>query len=194
MNAATSLLKGLKNDFWGTLAGLQSRRGIWLFFAGTALFMELFSWAFFQTFLGLEPCELCVYIRFSMLAICLGALVAAVLPDSALFRLAGYALTAWWTVQGFLWSKRLDHENFMAADPDWISGCAGIPSFPFGLPLHEWLPSHFMPLAICGEDSAWTLFGFSMPEWLFLVYGCFALAILLMLVAWIRQAFFIRRV
>ena len=187
MNAAASLPQRLKTDFWGTMAELRKRRGIWLLLAGTALVMELFSWGFFQTLLDLKPCELCVYIRFSMLAICVGALVATIRPGSIFFRLAGYALTLWWTVQGFLWSLRLHNENLKAADPDWISACAGIPSFPFGLPLHKWLPSHFQPLAVCGEDSAWSLLGLTMPEWLFVVYGCFALGILLMLVSGMKQ-------
>ena len=188
MNTLASLPHDLKTDFWNTLARLQAGRGLWLLLAGTALVLELFSWSFFQVFLELKPCEMCVYIRFAMIAICLGGLIAAIRPSAILFRLIGYALCFWWTVQGFLWCLTLNEENIKAADPDWISTCGAIPSFPFGLPLDKWLPAHFKPLAACGSDSAWSLLGLSMPQWLFVVYGCFAALLLLMLFAWIKQA------
>lgn len=193
MQALYTLIKQLREDFWGTLAAVQARRGVWLLLAVTALSLEIFSWAFFQTFLDLKPCELCVYIRFAMLAICLGAAIAAIRPGAFVLRIIGYALTFWWTVQGFLWTLQLQHENIMASDPDWISPCSAIPDFPFGLKLHQWLPSHFQPQTTCGSDSAWSLLGLSMPEWLFVVYGCFALLLLLMLFAWIKQALSARR-
>lgn len=187
-NTLSHTFQNLRTDFWGTLAQLQDKRGIWLLIAGTALFLELFSWSVFQLLLGLKPCEMCVYIRFSMLAICVSALIAAIRPSNIILKVAGYILAAWWVVRGFLWNLHLHGENIKAADPDWISSCSDdAVSFPFGLPLDTLSPSHFKPQALCGQDSAWTLMGLSMPEWLFVVYGGFALFLLFMLASWLLR-------
>ncbi len=87
----SAILKELRDDFWGAWGRWQDRRPLWLMGGGIALFLEIFSWAFFQTFLGLLPCELCVYIRFSMLGIFAGAMVGALRPGLH-NRVAHYAV------------------------------------------------------------------------------------------------------
>ncbi|MDR1922486.1 MAG: disulfide bond formation protein B [Candidatus Adiutrix sp.] len=174
----------LKADFWGTLLRWQSLRPVWFLGGGAALFLEIFSWAFFQRYLGLQPCELCVYIRFSMLAVFCGAMFAAISPRRPLFRLGGYFVTVWAVIQGFIWDLRLEIINLRSLD-DSPGVCAmATADFPFGLPLDRWLPSHFRPLALCGEDG-WSLFGLNMAEWLFFIYGLFALGLGLMLLSWL---------
>ena len=176
----------LRTDFWGTWGCWQDRRPIWLLGGGAALFLEIFSWAFFQTYLGLWPCEMCVYIRFSMLVVFLGAMVAAIKPENPVLKLSGYIIVIWGLVRGIIWDITLEMENLRAQDDTWISLCSpSSASYPFGLPLDTWLPSHFLPLAACGEDSNWSLLGLNMAEWLFPIYALFSLGIILMLIGWL---------
>jgi len=181
--------KKLFKDFWGTFARWQDQRAIWLLGGGIALFLEIFSWAFFQKFLRLNPCELCVYIRFSMVGIFIGAMVGAINPRHIVFKLTGYFIVFWWIIQGLIWDVRLEIENIRAADPTWFSLCKpSAAEFPFGLKLDQWFPSHFRPEAICGEDSAWSIFGLNMSEWLFFIYGGFILVVSLMFISWLVRS------
>ncbi len=170
--------------FWPRLARWQRGRALWLGLAGTAIFLELFSWAYFQRHLRLMPCELCVYIRFSMLVIALGALTAALGPRRLGLRLAGGLIILWGLARGLIWNIRLELENLRAADPDWISVCRPAEvSYPGGLALDKWLPEHFQPQALCGHDSALDFFGLNMAEWLFFFYGALGLGLLALLAA-----------
>lgn len=179
-------LQSLKSDFWGTFAAWQDQRAIWFLGAGIALFLEIFSWAFFQNYLRLSPCEMCVYIRFSMVAICCGGLIGAITPRSVILKPAGYAVVIWGIARGLGWNIRLEAENIRSADPDYISVCRPASAeYPFGLPLDKWLPGHFRPEAVCGHDSAETFLGLNMAEWLFPVYAAFIIMIGLMLLGWI---------
>lgn len=185
----------LRGDFGGTFARWQDRRAIWLLGGGIALFLEIFSVAFFQKFLRLNPCELCVYIRFSMVCIFWGAMVGAVNPKHLGFKLAGYVIVFWGIIRGLIWDIRLEIENLRAADPTWFSLCKPSEAeFPFGLKLDRWLPTHFRPEAVCGEDSAWSMFGLNMSEWLFFIYGGFILVVSLMLVSWLVRSYRSRKV
>jgi len=180
----------LRGDFWGAFARWQDGRTIWLLGGGIALFLEIFSWAFFQTFLRLSPCEMCVYIRFSMVSIFLGAMVGAIRPRNILFKTAGYAIVFWGIIRGLIWDIRLEIENIRAADPNWFSLCRpSSAEFPFGLRLDQWLPAHFRPEAACGEDSAWSIFGLNMSEWLLFVYGGFIVVVSLMFIGWLTRSY-----
>lgn len=180
------LWKSLKGDFWGTAGAWQSRRPLWLLGGLAALSLELFSVAFFQKFLKLYPCELCVLIRFSMLSIFLGAMVAAINPRKFALKLLGYLIVIWGLVRGIIWDIRLELETLRPAGEHSVCSMSG-PEFPFGLPLDRWFPTHFTPLALCGEEgNLWSLWGLNMSEWLFFVYGVFALGIFLMLTAWLK--------
>lgn len=178
------ILSNLKKDYWGTLANWQDHRPIWLLGGGSALALEIFSWAYFQNFLGLSPCEMCVYIRFSMAAIFVGAMIAAIKPNKPLFKAIGYAIVIWGMVKGLRWDIALELDYLKALDDPFSVPCSlATASYPFGLPLAQWLPGHFAPAAMCGEDG-WSLFGLNMAEWLFFVYGVYLLGIFNLLISW----------
>lgn len=178
------LLTDLKKDYWGTLNRWQDQRTIWFLGGGAALVLEIFSWAYFQNFLGLHPCEMCVYIRFSMVVIFLGAMVAAIKPDRALFKIIGYAIVIWGMLKGLRWDIALEMDHLKALNDPWSIPCSPAKvAYPFGLPLEKWLPGHFQPTGMCGEDG-WSLWGFNMAEWLFPVYGVFLAGIFNLLIAW----------
>lgn len=175
----------LRTDYWGTLGRWQDRRPIWLLGGGIALGLEIFSWAYFQNFLRLDPCELCVYIRFSMVVIFVGAAFAAIKPANVFFKVVGYAVVIWGMLKGLAWDMTLAADYVKAIEDPWSVLCSGASaSYPLGLPLDEWLPGHFAPLADCGKEG-WSLFGWNMAQWLYLVYGAFLIGIFNLLAGWI---------
>lgn len=183
-DAQMKILSNLKKDYWGTLADWQDRRPIWLLGGGSALALEIFSWAYFQNFLGLSPCEMCVYIRFSMVAIFAGAMIAAIKPNKPLFKAIGYIVVIWGMVKGLRWDIALELDYLKALEDPFSVPCSMATAYyPFGLPLAQWLPGHFAPAAMCGEDG-WSLFGLNMAQWLFIVYGVYLLGIFNLLISW----------
>jgi disulfide bond formation protein DsbB len=159
--------------FWRSGLFDPGRRPAWLGLGGLALGLEIFSYLYFQNHLKLRPCELCVYIRFSMAAVFFGAMVAAINPRRLLWPAAGGLIILWALIQGLAWDIRLLDIYSTAPGYDLCSPAAL--RFPLGLPLDRWLPSHFSPTAPCGVDG-WRLLGLNMAEWLLPVYAFFLAA------------------
>jgi disulfide bond formation protein DsbB len=151
------------------------RRLVWLGLGGLALGLEVFSYVYFQAHLKLRPCELCVQIRFSMVAVSLGAAVIALGPRRLACQLPGGLIIIWALVQGLVWDIRLEMIYLNAAAPGYALCSPSAVRFPLGLPLERWLPAHFAPLAPCGADG-WRLLGLNMAEWLLPVYAFFLIA------------------
>ncbi|MCL2029414.1 MAG: disulfide bond formation protein B [Deltaproteobacteria bacterium] len=159
---------------WGLFE--PGKRQVWFVLGGLALGLELFSYVYFQAYLKLRPCELCVYIRFSMTVVFLGAMLVALNPRQAVLQLAGGLIILWALLQGLVWDLKLKEIYYQAAAPDYYALCS--PSavrFPFGLPLERWLPTHFAPTAPCGVDG-WRFLGLNMAELLLPVYAFFLAA------------------
>jgi len=148
------------------------RRLVWLGLGGLALGLEVFSYAYFQAHLKLRPCELCVQIRFSMVALAFGALLTALSPRRLAFQLAGGLVIVWALVQGLVWDVRLEMIYLGPEDPYALCSPTAV---RFPLPLERWLPAHFTPTAPCGADG-WRLLGLNMAEWLLPVYAFFLAA------------------
>lgn len=178
----------MNKSWWLTIAKWQDQRWLWLLGGFIALSFELGAVYFFQEYLGQRPCEMCVYIRFSMAAIFVFAMIAAIYPKNIILKLIGYIGAYWAIVKGILWSWNLEKITLERLSPDYnpfISTCSlGEANFPFGLPLHQWLPSHFMQTGICGEDT-WSLFGLNMPEWMLVVFSVFAILLIIMFICWV---------
>jgi disulfide bond formation protein DsbB len=175
----------LFDDFWGTLRVWQNGRALWLAGGLSALGLEIFSWLYFQLFLGLSPCEYCVLIRAAMIVVCLGGLIGAARPGSLFFKIPGLAAALAGSVAGLRWTLILEGINLEAVmDPEYLPVCSsGRVSFPFGIPLDRILPSHFYPGGTCGVESRWEFFGFSMTEWLLMIYAVYIAGLLFMGVA-----------
>lgn len=200
MNRVKSFLSdcwgALRSDPLGTLAQWQNQRAIWLVGAFTALGMELIAYFFFQKFLAMDPCEICVYVRFSMLVMFAGGLLVAVNPRNGLLRGAGYVVIGWAVYRGIDWCVRLEKQHHMMkalegggdlfAAGGGAGACSTEPTFPFGLPLHVWFPDTFMPTGLCGEDN-WSFLGMNMAEWLLIVYAVYAVLLVAMLAAWVLR-------
>jgi disulfide bond formation protein DsbB len=131
----------------------------------------LFAALVFQYAFDLAPCVQCVYQRFGLLVVVLGAILMSVGPLSKGFaRIASGSIALsgamYMTMQA--WShmsmQRLADKNPFAGS------CAFSPTFPMELPLQDWLPFLFSANGPCG-DIDWEFIGLSMPTWVFL-WGC----------------------
>lgn len=187
--------QSLKKDFWGTFAEWQDRRTIWIVGGMIALLLDVIAVIYFQNYLKLTACEMCVYIRFSMLVIFLAALIAAINPKNIVLKLFGYIAVIWAIVRGVLWAIRLDkmHERAEAVrnGADFFSfqglgSCTFEPEFPLGLLLHRWLPSIFAPDGLCGDDG-WTFLTLNMAEWMLVIYACFSVLLACMIIGWLMR-------
>ena len=172
---------------WARRRGVfdPGRRGPWLGLGGLALGLEIFSYVYFQNHLKLRPCELCVYIRLSMVAVFLGSMVIALNPRRLIWQLAGGLFIIWGLVQGLVWDLRLEEIYLNAAPPGYALCSPTTVRFPLGLPLDRWLPAHFSPTAPCGVDG-WRFLGLNMAELLLPVYAFFLAAYCGLWWKWLR--------
>ncbi|SDI93859.1 disulfide bond formation protein DsbB [Ferrimonas sediminum] len=198
MTPITQGWQDLKSAPLTTLQQWQQQRWIWLLMSGAALFLILAAMGYFQWFLAMDPCEICVYIRFSQMCILFAGLIIAIKPDNQLLKLAGMAL-AWYAVlQGMAWSIELAglHDSSHALDAVMAEGgdlfaagggggaCSTEPKFPLGLPMHEWFPYEFQPSGICGEDD-WSLLGLNMAQYCIIAYSVFIAALSAVTFGWL---------
>jgi disulfide bond formation protein DsbB len=168
----------------------QDQRPLWLAGGLGALGLEIFSVLYFQSHLGLYPCEYCVQIRLAMVVIFAGAMFAAVWPKSLFFKLVGYVVSIGGAIWGLLLSARLESINVHALfTPNWFTPCrVAKVTWPLGLKLDQWWPKHFRPDGICGEDSQWFFLGFSMTQWLILTYLVILAGLFLMFASFLLQS------
>ncbi|QIZ77658.1 disulfide bond formation protein B [Ferrimonas lipolytica] len=185
-----NLFQQFKQAPMGTLSSWEQQRPVWLVMSAASLFLILSAMGYFQWFLEMDPCEICVYIRFSQCCILFAGLIIAINPRISVLKLIGLALAWYGVLQGMAWSIELNvlHDSSHALDDVMASGgdlfaagggggaCSTEPHFPLGLPLHEWLPYEFQPSGICGEDD-WTLLGLNMAQYCIIAYTFFIVAL-----------------
>lgn len=137
------------------LADWQDKRSLWLLMAFTGFILEQVAYQIFQKWLYMNPCEQCVYIRFSMFCLVIGGIIAAINPKQIVLKLIGYVIGFYGIIIGIGFSLKLDaiHKAVHSDDPFGVQGCSAIPTFPFNLPLHEWMPATFLPTGDCGYDN-----------------------------------------
>lgn len=139
----------------------------------------LASALFFQYGLGMSPCVMCVYQRAALLGVILAGGLGWLAPRCPI--LGNLALLAWLgsAVKGVLLANEHIHYQF---NPSPFTKCTTVAEFPRWLALDSWLPSLFFPSGDCA-DISWSWLGYSMPQWLLLVFGVLsALAVLFILV------------
>ncbi len=136
------------------IAALQDRRVLWILLFVVGLALEQVAYQIFQKWLYMRPCEQCVYIRFSMVCLMIAGIVGAINAKNLVLKVIAYIIAIYGTVKGIGFSLKLIKigEAFRSGDPFGVQGCSSTPSFPFGLPLHEWFPSTFLPTGDCGVD------------------------------------------
>lgn len=152
------LWKNFKSSPIDTIARWQDQRFLWIVMFVAMLGMVLLAHSFFQNYIYMLPCEQCVYIRFSMLVMALGGLIAAINPKNIINKIIGYVLGFYGAIIGIGYSVKL-HKIHVAVHSDdpfammGMQGCSTDPHFPFGLPLAKWAPDWFQPTGDCGYDA-----------------------------------------
>jgi len=155
----------------------------WLLLAFSALILEL-SALYFQYILGLEPCIMCIYQRVAIWAIFFAGVVGYVGHQWVITRILAYGL--WGT--GAIWGVliALEHVEMQSSTMSFLFSCEFIPNFPSWAPLHEWIPALFEATGDCG-DINWQFLGYSMPQWMIVVYGVFTAIFVIVLFSRLNQ-------
>lgn len=150
-----SFWSDLKSSPIDTIARWQDTRLPWLLLTIAMGGLVIVAHSFFQNYLYMAPCEQCVYIRFSMLIMALGGIIALINPKNLILKIIAYILAFYGGIIGVMYSIKLDgiHKAVHGDDPFGVQGCSTDPSFPFGLPLHKWAPDWFQPTGDCGYDN-----------------------------------------
>ncbi|WOT04429.1 disulfide bond formation protein B [Shewanella youngdeokensis] len=186
----------LKASPLATLEATQEGRAVWAVMACACIFLLGSAMGFFQWFLAMDPCENCVYIRFSQVCILIAGIAMIIAPKNKIVKVLGLALAWYGIIYGMDKAIILDgqHVASHAAEAgldlfqsgQGANACSLEPTFPLGLPLHEWFPLEFAPSGICGEDD-WSLFGLNMAQYCIISYCVFILCALPLTVAFITK-------
>ncbi|QFU22559.1 disulfide bond formation protein DsbB [Shewanella eurypsychrophilus] len=149
----------------------QSRMA-WLILGGTALGLELCA-LFFQYVMKLDPCVMCIYQRLAILGIFASGLIGVIGHRNRFARLL--ALIGWGI--SAVWGLKLALELVdMQMNPSPFSTCSFLPEFPAWMPLHEWLPSIFMPSGMC-SDIPWEMMGITMGQYMIGAFAAYLIAL-----------------
>ena len=167
-----TILESLISSPFQTIHNWQNNRLTWVIMLCTTLFLEGCA-LFFQYVMELEPCEMCVYQRLAVMLLSVTSLWMLIAPANPFVRLTGYGL---WIVSGLYGLKTAmaqtgAYDTFGTP----VQSCNFLPTFPFGVPLHDWLPAWFMPTGFCGADK-WAFLGMNMAEWMVIVFAIYLVA------------------
>lgn len=157
---------------------LAEKRSAWqlLFFSSLGLFL---SALYFQHINDLQPCVKCIYQRTAIIGICLAAFVP-MWSNNIMTRLIGFIGWGVSSVQGLL--SAYEHVDIQTAANPFFATCELVPNFPKWAPLHDWLPAIFGATGECG-DINWQFFGFSMPEWMLVIFATYTAALAMVVVS-----------
>lgn len=157
-----------KNKFT-FISALANNPKAWLILAISALSLELCA-LYFQYIMDLAPCIMCIYQRVAILAVFFAGLIGYFTCQHLIGRLLAYSL---WAV-GAIWGLiiAIEHVDMQGAAFSLFFSCDIIPNFPTWAPLHEWLPFFFEATGDCG-DINWQFLGYSMPQWMILIYSLY---------------------
>ena len=166
------------------LSDLTTNHKPWLLLALSALGLELCA-LFFQYVMNLAPCIMCVYQRVAIFAIVLAGFIGFLGCKFLIARIIAYALWATGAIWGLLIA--LEHVEIQANSGSLFFSCDFVPNFPTWAPLHEWIPALFEATGDCGEIN-WQFLGYSMPQWMVVVYGVYSIAFILIILNRLFQA------
>lgn len=161
------------------LSDLTTNNRAWQLLAVSALGLE-FSALFFQYILELKPCIMCIYQRVAIWAIFFAGVIGSLGSQFVLARIAAYGLWGTGAIWGLLIA--LEHVEIQTSAMPFLYSCEFVPNFPSWAPLHEWIPPLFAATGDCG-DIDWQFLGYSMPQWMIVVYGVYTALLAIILLA-----------
>lgn len=154
----------------------------WTLLFAFVIFFELCA-LFFEHWMKLEPCVMCIYERVAMLSIGIAALIGLISPKTGLLRWIG--LLGWiaGSYKGLLLS--MEHVQYQL-HPSPFNTCDIFVNFPAWAPLNHWIPWMFEAYGEC-SDIVWQFLTLSMPQWLIVIFAAnLAIAALFILTQFTR--------
>ncbi|MBE2893586.1 disulfide bond formation protein DsbB [Spirabiliibacterium falconis] len=124
---------------------------------------------YFQHIKQLDPCVMCIYERIAFFGIASSGLLGFLAPRLTIIRLLAIVLGIFSAVKGLLLA--IKHVDFQLNPAPW-NQCPLFVQFPKTLPLDQWLPHVFQATGAC-SDIKWQWLGFSMPQWLIVVFAIY---------------------
>ncbi|GGI86534.1 disulfide bond formation protein DsbB [Shewanella gelidii] len=153
----------------------RSRKS-WLALTIGAILLEVIA-LFFQYGMHLEPCVMCIYQRVAVMGLIFAGLIGMIQPQHFLIRSLGFVI---WGISA-AWGLSVAIELVdIQTNPSPFATCPFLPEFPSWMPLHDWLPSVFMPTGMCSEVP-WQLFGITMGQWMIGVFSVMLVICILLL-------------
>lgn len=164
------------------LTRFSHSRASWLALLLSATLLEAAA-LFFQYGMDLSPCVMCIYIRVAVLGIIIAGTIGTIAPHLRPIRvIAGLAWGA-----STIWGLMLAIELVdIQTNPSPFATCSFLPDFPKQLPLHDWLPSVFMPTGMC-TDIPWEFMGVTMASWMIVAFTGYIAALALFIYPLLRS-------
>ncbi|AIN47364.1 disulfide bond formation protein DsbB [Candidatus Palibaumannia cicadellinicola] len=142
-------------------------RKAWLLLALTAFILELVG-LYFQYFMFINPCVLCIYQRFALYGIMIGGLVGAISPSTPLrFIGLGFWLYSAW--KG-LRSAIIHTDIQLYPSPFFV--CDFFVSFPSWLKLDQLLPAIFSATGNCTVHPFHFL-SLAITQWMIIIFSIY---------------------
>jgi disulfide bond formation protein DsbB len=166
------------------ISQLSASRPAWLVLFISVLGLELAA-LYFQYFMDLKPCIMCIYQRTAVFGI-LFSILPVLLLNNLVTRLLAYLGWGVSSIWGLLIA--LEHVDIQTASNPFFATCEIVPNFPNWLPLHQWLPNIFAATGDCG-DINWSFMDMSMPQWMIVVFALYSAiwAIALLARLWVKR-------
>ena len=161
---------------------LSVQRSGWLLLMISALVLEGIA-LYFQYGMELQPCVMCVYERVALFGLAFAGLFGLIAPRFLIVRLLALLIGFVSVVKGL--SLSLKHVDYQLHPAPW-NQCSYLPEFPQTLPLDKWFPVLFQPTGSC-EDVAWSFLGFSMAQWIVVMFAIYLLVLLLVLISQFKR-------
>lgn len=160
---------------------ISRSRGAWFLLMLSAFAFEICA-LFFQHWMQLQPCVMCIYERVAMLGVLCAGLIGMIAPKNILIRWLG--LLTWGISAGWGLKLSVEHVGYQFPDPDVLFGavCDIFVSFPSWAPLNQWFPSLFEASGDCSK-VVWNFLSLSMPQWLVVIFSCMLLVFTVVIIA-----------
>lgn len=150
-----------------TILNLVEQRKGWAILS-SSFFLLFFTALYFQHFMNLLPCVMCIEERLLIFALAIFSLIPLINPRLVPLRIFAYIGIIVIAYIGFDLAD--EHVLIQSGEGGFMASCSLYPRLPEWMPLYEWFPSLFMPSGNCGEIS-WTFMSISMVEWVKFIFA-----------------------
>lgn len=135
---------------------------------------------YFQHYLHLPPCTLCIYQRLALFAILFMGIIGFIGSKKTVIRniaIIGWILGAY---KGFEYAYLQARLQF---EPSATDTCSLNVHYPFFLRLDEWLPYIFKDAGEPCSKKIWTFLTIEMSQWMIIIFGCYMIVGILVLLS-----------